>query len=192
MRANEKKQKAPRKPGSGGRRPGAGRPKEFVPTKAQRSAVKRFLALRSYTHAELCEMFINPASGDPISADTFGRAFRQEIRTAKIEIDGIALAGFEKQLRAGNMTAFIWHSKTQWGWNERRGTPITFALPEIVTAADIVAASAAVMAAVRAGQLTTAEGDDVSNIIERHRLAILTGELAAQIEQQESSQHDDD
>lgn len=77
------------------------------------------LALRGYTHAELCETLINPATGAPISTDTFARVFDREIKTAKIEIDGIAMSGFVRQLRRGNMTAFIWHSKTQWGWSDK-------------------------------------------------------------------------
>lgn len=77
------------------------------------------LALRSYSYAELCEVLINRATGEPISVDTFARCFSREIKTAKMEIDGIAMGGFVKQLRRGNVTAFIWHSKTQWGWSER-------------------------------------------------------------------------
>src|SRR6185312_2787203 len=75
-------------------------------------------SMARYTHANLCETLIHPATSSPISTDTFARVFAREIKTAKIEIDGIALAGFVRQLRRGNMTAFIWHSKTQWGWSE--------------------------------------------------------------------------
>lgn len=111
--------RSPAKKKRGGRRVGAGRPADFVPTKATRELIKMHLALRGYTHAELCETLINPATGLPISTDTFARVFAREIKTAKIEIDGIAGTGFVRQLRRGNMTAFIWHSKTQWGWSDK-------------------------------------------------------------------------
>ncbi|MET4219817.1 hypothetical protein ABIB00_005041 [Bradyrhizobium sp. LB14.3] len=58
---------------------------------------------------------------------------------------------------------------------------VSFPLPDIVTAADVVAASAAVMAACRAGQITAAEANEVSNVIEQHRKAIETAEIAARV-----------
>ncbi|WP_143199433.1 hypothetical protein [Bradyrhizobium sp. NAS80.1] len=137
--------------------------------------------MRSYTHAELCEVLINPVTDQPISLQTFARVFAREIRTAKIELDGIAMAGFVKQLRRGNMTAFIWHSKTQWGWSERKGRQVQFALPALKTAADVVGAQSAITAAMAAGQLTPTEAAEVAAIVELSRRAIETVEIETQL-----------
>jgi hypothetical protein len=126
MRSPPKKRKSAPRPGNGGRRPGAGRPAEFVPTKEMRALVKMHLALRAYSYADLCEILINPTTGEPISTDTFARCFKREIKIAKMDIDGIAMGGFVRQLRKGNMTAFTLHAKTQWGWSERKGRPVPF------------------------------------------------------------------
>ncbi|NEU95666.1 hypothetical protein [Bradyrhizobium uaiense] len=147
-----------------------------------RELVRMNLALRAYTHSDLCAVLINPATGDPISLQTFARCFAREIKTAKIELDNIASGGFVKQLRRGNMTAFIWYSKTQWGWSERKGRPVQFELPALNTAADIVSAQAAISAAMSAGTLTPTEATEVSAVVELHRKAIETAEHEAFIE----------
>jgi hypothetical protein len=47
----------------------------------------------------------------------------------------------------------------------RRGSPVKFALPAIVTVADVVAAQAAITAAMSIGQLTPSEAVEVSAVV---------------------------
>jgi pantothenate kinase len=62
-------------------------------------------------------------------------------------------------------------------WPERKGRPVTFDLPALSTAADAVAATAAVAAAVAGGDLSPEEGQAVASVVETHRRMIETADL---------------
>jgi hypothetical protein len=70
----------------------------------------------------------------------------------------------------------------------RKDRPITFNLPPVETAADLVKATGAIVAAVAAGDLSPAEAQDVANILEIHRRALDTSDLAARIAALEAAQ----
>jgi hypothetical protein len=59
----------------------------------------------------------------------------------------------------------------------RRGSPVKFALPAIVTVADVVAAQAAIAAGMSSGHLTPSEAVEVSAVIELQRRATETQEV---------------
>jgi hypothetical protein len=63
----------------------------------------------------------------------------------------------------------------------RRGSPVKFPLPAIVTTADVVAAQAAITAAMADGQLSPAEAQEVSGVVELARRAIETNQLEARL-----------
>lgn len=63
----------------------------------------------------------------------------------------------------------------------RKDSPITFALPPVKTVADAVQASAALLAAVAAGEVTPDEGGRVMALLSGHRALIETVELEARI-----------
>lgn len=63
----------------------------------------------------------------------------------------------------------------------RKDGPIAFALPPIVTAGDTVTASAALLGAVAAGDLTPDEGGRVMALLTAHRALVETGDLEARI-----------
>lgn len=63
----------------------------------------------------------------------------------------------------------------------RRGSPVKFPLPPIVTVADVVAAQAAITAAMAAGQLTPSEAQEVSGVVELSRRALETQEIEARL-----------
>jgi hypothetical protein len=63
----------------------------------------------------------------------------------------------------------------------RRGRPVQFTLPVVVTTADLVAALGAILAAVAAGELTPDEGAAVAGLIESKRKAIEIVELEARV-----------
>src|SRR5215210_6470389 len=54
----------------------------------------------------------------------------------------------------------------------RRNRPVFVALPKVETIADTLAASAAIVAAVAAGELTPAEGEQVSKLLGAHLHAL--------------------
>lgn len=62
-------------------------------------------------------------------------------------------------------------------WPEGKGRPVTFTLPTLQQTADVVTATAAIAAAVAAGELTPDEGQAVAAVLETHRRAIETEEL---------------
>nr|WP_282572345.1 terminase small subunit [Roseomonas acroporae] len=66
-------------------------------------------------------------------------------------------------------------------WPERRGRPVRFEMPEITKPADVVVALGRIAAAVSAGTLTPEEGQAVASIVETHRRAIETEDLARRI-----------
>jgi hypothetical protein len=63
----------------------------------------------------------------------------------------------------------------------RRGSPVKFALPPIVTTADVVAAQGAITAAMAAGRITPSEAIEVSAVVELARRAIETSQLEARL-----------
>jgi hypothetical protein len=63
----------------------------------------------------------------------------------------------------------------------RKDSPITLDLPNIETAADTKAASAAVLAAVAAGNINPSEGQAVMALLTAHRAIVETEELEARI-----------
>ena len=77
-------------------------------------------------------------------------------------------------------------------WPERRGRPVTIDLPPIISGADAVKASAAIVAAAAAGSLTPDEAATIGTLIETQRRAIETQDLAARIAALEQAQHEED
>jgi Family of unknown function (DUF5681) len=63
----------------------------------------------------------------------------------------------------------------------RRGSPVSFKLPTIETAADISKALSAVMASVACGELTPDEATAISGLIETRRKVIETRELETRV-----------
>ncbi len=66
-------------------------------------------------------------------------------------------------------------------WPERKGRPVEVALPEVATAADLVPALAAVVAAMGRGELTPEEAQAVCAVLESQRRAVETAELEARV-----------
>jgi hypothetical protein len=63
----------------------------------------------------------------------------------------------------------------------RKDSPITIDLPPITTAADVVDASAAVLSAVGAGEISPDEAGRVMTLLTAHRAIVETSELADRI-----------
>lgn len=63
----------------------------------------------------------------------------------------------------------------------RKDTPITISLPTITNASDVVEASAAVLAAVAAGEITPHEAGRVMTLLTAHRAIVETSELSDRI-----------
>lgn len=63
----------------------------------------------------------------------------------------------------------------------RKDTPITFAMPAIHGAADIVDASAAVLSTVAAGEMTPDEAGRVMTLLTAHRAIVETGDLERRV-----------
>lgn len=68
----------------------------------------------------------------------------------------------------------------------RKDLPVSFALPPIKTAADTVAASASLLGAVAAGDVTPDEAGRVMALLTSHRALVETGDLERRIEQLEA------
>jgi hypothetical protein len=66
-------------------------------------------------------------------------------------------------------------------WPERKGRPVEVALPPVASAADLVPALAAVVAAMGSGELTPEEAQAVAGVLEAQRKAIETAELEARV-----------
>jgi hypothetical protein len=66
-------------------------------------------------------------------------------------------------------------------WPERKGRPIEVALPPVASAADLVPALAAVVAAMGRGELTPEEAQAMCAVLETQRKAIETAELEARV-----------
>jgi len=63
----------------------------------------------------------------------------------------------------------------------RKDSPISLELPSIETAADTKAASAAILAAVAAGEINPSDGQSVMALLTAHRAIVETEELEARI-----------
>lgn len=63
----------------------------------------------------------------------------------------------------------------------RKDRPITFALPEIRSMADVVPAQSALLAAVASGDITPAEAGEVSKLLDSYTKAVEVSELAERI-----------
>ena len=70
----------------------------------------------------------------------------------------------------------------------RKDSPVSFALPPIKSAEDALAASAAVLAAVAAGDVTPDEAGRVMALLIAHKALIETGDLERRIEALEAKQ----
>jgi hypothetical protein len=66
-------------------------------------------------------------------------------------------------------------------WPERKGRPVEVALPEVASAANLVAALAAVASAMGRGELTSEEARAMCAVLESQRRAIETAELEARV-----------
>jgi hypothetical protein len=66
-------------------------------------------------------------------------------------------------------------------WPPRKGRPVTFDLPSLTTAADLVRALGSVVKAVGDGVLTPEEGQSAGAVLEMHRKAIESAELEARV-----------
>jgi hypothetical protein len=74
----------------------------------------------------------------------------------------------------------------------RRGRPVKFPIPALVTVSDIVAAQTAITVAMSAGRLTPSEASEVSAVVELARRAIETNEIETRIAQLEQRIGTDD
>jgi hypothetical protein len=63
----------------------------------------------------------------------------------------------------------------------RKDAPISFELPPVVTVADVVGASTAVLTAVAAGEVTPDEAGRVMALLSAHRLIVETGDLEGRL-----------
>ena len=63
----------------------------------------------------------------------------------------------------------------------RKDSPITIALPPITTASDVVSASAAVLSAVGAGEISPDEAGRVMTLLTAHRAIVEAGDLERRI-----------
>jgi hypothetical protein len=63
----------------------------------------------------------------------------------------------------------------------RKDAPVSFALPPIETVADAKAASAAILAAVSAGDLTPSEGSAVMGLLVSHKLIVEATDFEARL-----------
>jgi hypothetical protein len=70
----------------------------------------------------------------------------------------------------------------------RKDRPVTIELPKIESAADIPAATQAILEATAAGELTPSEGAALVNIAESHRKAVELSELEGRIRAIEAEQ----
>jgi hypothetical protein len=59
----------------------------------------------------------------------------------------------------------------------RRDRPVNFSLPKLVTAADAVKATSAILEAVSCGELTPSEAGELSKLVDSFRSALTTAEL---------------
>lgn len=70
----------------------------------------------------------------------------------------------------------------------RKDRPVTFELPPVETVADVAKATAAIVKAVAAGEISPAEAQEVAGVLELHRRALDTSDLAARVAALEAAQ----
>jgi hypothetical protein len=106
---------------------------------------------------------------------------------ALVELDRLGAEGAQAVLRAvltaaqnGDISAAALVLKRC--WPEAKGRSVRLVLPPVTTAADTITATAAVVAAVADGNLSPEEGQAVAGVIDAHRRAIETNELAVRLE----------
>ena len=73
-------------------------------------------------------------------------------------------------------------------WPERKGRPLQFDLPRMESAGDLVKAMGAISGAMASGTLTTEEAAAAASVLEAHRRAIDTQDLAARVAALEAGQ----
>lgn len=120
-------------------------------------------------------------SGNPKGrrAGTRSKALLALDALAEGEADEIARAMIEKA-KEGDTTAG--RMLLERIWPVRKGRGITFNLPEVTKADELPAAIAMVTQQVADGDLSPDEGAAVVSLLEAHRRAIETSELAARVE----------
>ena len=69
----------------------------------------------------------------------------------------------------------------------RRDRPVSFELPKLETAADAVKATAAIVQAVSAGDLTPSEAGELSKLVDGFRSALTTAELEERLAKLEAA-----
>ena len=101
----------------GGKRPGAGHPREFAPTDRDKQLVTLHASI-GIPQADIVLHIINPKTGRPIDQETLTRHFGHELAIAKTQ--GIAFAAncLTRQMAAGNVAAAIFWLKVQARWKE--------------------------------------------------------------------------
>jgi hypothetical protein len=102
----------PRKSGSGGARPGAGKP-PYIPTPADAATVKAMLAA-GFRQEEIAMCLGH--SG--ISSNTMRKHFPHELKAGKVQVNSLVARGILKKALDGNLTAQIFWCKTRMHWRE--------------------------------------------------------------------------
>lgn len=69
---------------------------------------------------------------------------------------------------------------------KRKERPVSVRIPELLSAADLVQAYSEVLASVARGEMTLGEADAFTTLLDRQRVAIETGELAARVAELEA------
>jgi hypothetical protein len=72
----------------------------------------------------------------------------------------------------------------------RKGRLVRFIMPKLETAADTVSALSSIVHAVAAGELTTSEASELSNVLEIHRKALETHDIEKRVERLEKARSD--
>jgi hypothetical protein len=70
----------------------------------------------------------------------------------------------------------------------RRDAPVSFALPPVMTAADAMAASSALLEAVAAGEVTPDEAGRVMALLAAHKVLVETADLERRVEALEANE----
>ena len=123
--------------------------------------------------------FAKGESGNPAGRPKGAR--NRATRAAEDLLEGEAVTRKAVELaKAGDTTAIRLCLERIMPVRRDRATP--FEMPELKTAADAVQASAALLEAVAAGELTTSQAAELGRLVESYVRAIETAELEARIE----------